>query len=185
MSKEIKLSDLVNNKNVLLVGNSKTLLDTDYSSLIDSYEFVIRFNLAIKYLHQYKIGNKCDAWIYAMLREQVCKLTYNEATIKPKYCIRYGNITQFDEHTMTLDIDKNEVRETLGIPEEKFPSTGIATVHYLVNKCNCSTLSLIGFDSMINSNFYIRTNRAKVHHCPYKEKTYLNALQSDNKLNIL
>jgi chemotaxis methyl-accepting protein methylase len=35
-------ADLVKDKNVLLIGNSSSIKNKDYSELIDSYEFVIR-----------------------------------------------------------------------------------------------------------------------------------------------
>ena len=182
MNKDLRLSDIIEGKRVLLVGNSKSLLEKDYSQLIDSYEFVIRFNLAIRHLGKYPIGTKCDAWIYAMCREQVCRSTYNIAKYKPKHCIRYGNELKIGESYLNLGADKNEVRKAIGISEDMHPSTGIVTTYHLVNHCNCKSISLIGFDSFKNSNFYTHQNNAAVCHVPSKESNYLQELSDNRKI---
>ena len=160
MNKDIKLSDLVEGKNVLLVGNSKSLLKKDYSQLIDSYEFVIRFNLSIGKLNNYNIGTKCDAWIFAMCRENIINSTYSAAQIKPRVCVRYGDPFNIGEVNINLDVKKDDVRKEIGISADMYPSTGIATTWYMLNKAKPKYLSLIGFDSFKSPNFYAASTNA-------------------------
>lgn len=176
MNKGIKLSDLVKDKNVLLVGNSKSLLKKDNSELIDSYEFVIRFNLSIAHLHKYSIGNKCDAWIYAMCREHVCESTYNGARNKPKACIRYGNPYPLGELNSVLDVEKDDVRREIGIDQGMHPSTGVVTTWYMLNTAKPKSISLIGFDSFKSPNFYAASTNAHLCHNLDAEAKYIKRI---------
>lgn len=184
MNKDIKLSNLVEGKNVLLVGNSSSLLESDKSSFIDSFEFVIRFNLSIAYMHKHKIGKRCDAWIYAMVRENLCKSTFNQAVIKPKHCVRYGKSFSLGDSYMGLDVIKSDVRKEVGIPDDMHPSTGIATLNYLLNKAKCKSISLIGYDSFKKHNFYTKANNAHKCHHLNMESRYLEKLAGEEKITI-
>ena len=181
----MKLSDLVKDKNVLLVGNSKSLLEKNNAELIDSYEFVIRFNLSIARLHNYNIGNKCDAWIYAMCRQNVINNTYNSAQIKPRVCVRYGDPYEIGEVNINLDVKKDDVRKEIGIAQRPtrnqqlmHPSTGIVTTWYMLTKAEPKSLSLIGFDSFKNPNFYSNYQNAHLCHNLGAEEAYLKRISA-------
>lgn len=176
MNKDIRLSNLVKDKDVLLVGNSSSLLKKDNSDLIDSFEFVVRFNLSISHLHSYSIGRKCDAWIFAMCRDNVIRRTYEGAKIKPKVCVRYGKPFDIGEVNINLDVNKNDVRKEIGINQDVHPSTGIVTIWYMLNKAKPKSLSLIGFDSFKSSNFYTKSNNAHLCHNLDAEAAYLRQI---------
>lgn len=185
MNKDIKLSDLVKDKNVLLVGNSSTLLKKDNSDLIDSFEFVIRFNLSIAHMSAYSIGTKCDAWLFAMCGENVIQRTYEGAKIKPRVCVRYGAPFNIGEVNINLDVNKNDIKKELNIGEGMHPTTGIVTTWYMLNKTAAKSVSLIGFDSFQNHNFYTKVNRANLCHNLDAEKKYLSELVEDKKINLI
>jgi hypothetical protein len=185
VNKDIKLNDLVKDKNVLLVGNSSTLLKKDNSDLIDSFEFVIRFNLSIAHLSSYSIGTKCDAWVFAMCRENVIHTTYQRAKIKPKICVRYGAPFCIGDVNIVLDVNKDDVRKELNIEEAMHPSTGITTTWYMLNKTVAKSVSLIGFDSFQNHNFYTKANNAHLCHNLDAEKKYLSKLVEDKRINLI
>jgi hypothetical protein len=184
VSRDIKLSDLVEGKNVLLVGNSSSLLESDKSSFIDSFEFVIRFNLSIAHLHKHRIGRRCDAWVYAMVREHICKNTFHQARVKPKHCVRYGDPFPLGNSYMELDVIKDDVRKEVGISADMYPSTGIATLYYLLNKANCGSISLIGYDSFKKHNFYTKTNNAHKCHNLDLEAKYLEKFVGKEQITI-
>lgn len=184
MNRDIKLSDLVKDKNVLLVGNSSSLLKKDNSNLIDSFEFVIRFNLSITHISAYSIGTKCDAWVFAMCRDEVIRKTYNGSKIKPKVCVRYGSPFDIGEVSINLDVNKDDIRKELNIEEEAHPSTGIVTTWYILNKAKTKSVSLIGFDSFKNHNFYTKHNKAHLCHNPDAEKNYLSGLAKNKKITL-
>lgn len=185
MNKDIKLSDLVKDKNVLLVGNSSSLLKKDNSDLIDSFEFVIRFNLSIAHMSAYSIGAKCDAWIFAMCRDDVIRRTYEGAKIKPKVCVRYGKPFDIGEINIELDVNKDDVKKELNIEDDMHPTTGVVTTWYMLNKAKTKSLSLIGFDSFKNHNFYTQSNKAHLCHNLDSEKKYLSELVENKRINLI
>ena len=173
----MKLSDLVKDKNVLLVGNSKSLLEWDNAALIDSYEFVIRFNLSIGKLHNYNIGNKCDAWIFAMCDEYAINQTYRNSRIKPRVCVRYGDPFNIGEVNIVLDVNKDDVRRELRIGTDLHPTTGVVTTWYMLNRAKPKSLSLIGFDSFKNPNFYTPKFHTRGHNLD-AETAYLKQISA-------
>jgi hypothetical protein len=185
VNKDIKLSDLVKDKNVLLVGNSRKLLKKDNSDLIDSFEFVIRFNLSIAKLYDYNIGNKCDAWVFAMCRERVINNTYNSAQIKPQVCVRYGAPYKIGAVNINLDVKKDKIRKEIEIDSDMHPSTGIVTTWYMLNKAKPKSISLIGFDSFKNPNFYTSIQNAHLCHNLKAEEAYLRKLSEEKHIQII
>jgi hypothetical protein len=187
VNKDIKLSNLVKDKNVLLVGNSSSLLKKDNSGLIDSFEFVIRFNLSISHMSTHSIGTKCDAWVFAMCKNSIILRTYQNAKIKPKVCVRYGNPFDIGDVNINLDVDKDDVRKELNIENNMHPSTGITTTWYMLNKSKPKSLTLIGFDSFSTKNFYEGSHRLssiKTRHQPDVEKEYLIKLSEEKKIKL-
>jgi len=186
---DLTIQKHVENKNVLLVGNSKTILDKDNSSLIDSFDFVVRFNLSIGYLNKSgfeNMGTKCSAWVFAMCREWVCEKVYNESLIKPKHCIRYGGAFNIGENNLTLPASlKKTVHKELNIPENLCPTTGVAFLYFLINNCNCKSISLIGYDSFKNNNFYNTNNKANECHSLPDEANYLKSLISNGFIKLI
>ena len=154
--------DSINGKSVVLIGNSSSILQEQKGHLIDSYDFVVRFNLAACNFYRYpekSVGRKFDVWVYAMMSEKRCIKVYNEMKIKPKFFIRNGNTDNFQsgeltEKSICINYDfRRKFKESLMIKEH--PSTGIVFLHYLNTCCNPSKISIIGFDSFENKNFYV------------------------------
>lgn len=136
----------------------------------------------------YSIGTKCDAWIFAMCKNNIITRTYQNAKIKPKVCIRYGNPFDIGDVNINLDVNKDDVRKELNIENDMHPSTGIATTWYMLNKANPKSLTLIGFDSFFSKNFYEGSHRLgsiKTRHHPDVEKEYLRKLSEEKKIKLL
>lgn len=183
MNNDLRLSNLVKGKQVLLVGNSASLLQSNSANLIDSYEYVIRFNLAIGHFHSYNIGKKCSAWVFAMMRKSVVQSTYRSAQIKPETCVRYGERVELDVPYLILDVSKNQIAEEIGIGPGIHPSTGLVTAWYMINRARPASLSLIGFDSFTSKNFYQNRHALetiRTVHNPLAEQEYL-ARQAENR----
>ena len=184
----MSLDTLVNGKDILLVGNSNRLTKEDYSAKIDSYEFVIRFNLALKHFHNFKtLGTKCDAWVFAMCRQWVIDSTWNEAKIRPKHCVRYAEKPMnIGENNYFLDMKiKDEIRKELDIPDFLHPTTGVTTMYYLLNHCNVKSLSIIGFDCFDTHNFYSTANRAHYAHELSKEKNFISKMIEEKRISVV
>jgi len=151
------LGDIFKNKNVLLVGNGESIKGK--GSLIDSHECVVRFNTSLGILHKFDVGIKADVWIYAQARRSVCAKIWEMKKVTPKYVIRYGespvNFMNGIQYLIPQKYSKT-VRETLGLPNGKMPSTGIVTLHLLIKSLEPKSISIIGFDGLQTSNFYTK-----------------------------
>ena len=188
-SHELRLWDLIKDKNVLLVGNSNTLLKKDNSELINSYEFVVRFNLSIQHYHKYSsLGTKCDAWIYAMSHTKRIIDVWNKSQAKPLHCIRYGpekmQIGPY-KYFINSNLVKSTLRKELELPKSKHPTTGIATIWYFLNKTSAKSISLIGFDSFKSVNFYTRKNGSEQWHNYNSEREWIYNKVKEKKINLI
>ncbi len=197
-----EFAQLVKDKQVLLVGNGDSLDKIDNSKLIDSYEFVVRFNLAIGLKHPHS-GIKADAWFYTMVSEEKCRRFYNSAIIKPKHCIRHQS-SPLDigekNYFINTEIYRKRFNKILNLSgsDEKIEervrhaSSGLCCVHYLIEYCEPKSISLIGFDSFMTKNFY-ETNQSfdgrirhiKSRHSPDIEKEYLIKLSEEKSIQII
>ena len=178
-----KLSAHVNGKDVLLVGNSQSILGAHLGHKIDSFEFVTRFNLSIAHLNSCT-GKKTNAWVFAMARESVCQKIYRLSEIKPELCVRHQrhpdpNLS-FD--FIPLNVIISEVQKDLKTDLD--PSVGICTLWYLLNCCETKRISLAAFDSFLKPNFYserlIRSN-----HPAEEESEYIKNLVTRKKIFLL
>lgn len=194
-----EFAQLVKHKQVLLVGNGSSLIKRDNSKLIDSYQFVIRFNLGIYKQHPHA-GKKVDGWIYTMVNNGRCKKAYDLAIIKPRYCIRHHTSSlTLGENNYLIDTEiyRKKFNRMLNLPgssndspsvREQHASTGLCTIHYLMEYCNPKSVSIIGFDSFSTKNFYEkahRLNSIKICHSPDIEKEYLRKLSKENRVQII
>jgi len=179
-----RLSDAVRGKEVLLVGNSKSIIRAGLGSKIESSEFIIRFNLAIGHLNSCT-GMKTDAWVFAMKREEVCQRIYNNAIIKPALCVRHDRHPrpELDFNFIPLDVSISDIQKELQTTLD--PSVGICTLWYILNCSKPKKVSIVGFDSFSNPNFYARKNISRVQHPASEEARYISKLKSSKKINPL
>ena len=152
----IKLEKIFENKDVILVGNGENAIG--YGSFIDSFECVVRFNNSIAFgIKNYDVGKKTDVWIYAMSQLKVCQEIWKRKAVDPKYIVRYGadrvGFTNRPQFLIPQTYSKN-VRKTLGLPNGKMPSTGIVTLHFLLQFCKAKSITLVGFDSFETKDYY-------------------------------
>lgn len=182
-------ANIIKDKQVILVGNSSSILEQDKANFIDSHEFVIRFNLApmnqSKYSH--KIGNKIDGWFFTMVSEDKCKRVYSLAKNKPEHCIRHFdkplNIGR-KNYFIDTEIYRHKFKQHLGLEQEMWPSSGLCLTHYIIEYCNVKSLSIIGFDSFKEHNFYTKTNNAYKRHNQNLEEKYLKTLADSGNITV-
>lgn len=64
-----ELREYCRDKRVIIVGNSASMLNDDYGSLIDSYDVVVRFGKGVPVKrYQKNVGSKTDVWMFASFR---------------------------------------------------------------------------------------------------------------------
>ena len=67
---EENLQQLIENKNILLVGNSVEILHHDYGSIIESYDVIVRFGRGMPSTsNRNSIGSRTDVWVSGLLRK--------------------------------------------------------------------------------------------------------------------
>lgn len=183
----MEFKDLIDGKNVLLVGNGSGIKDR--GETIDSYEFVVRFNNGIIHSGKYDIGKKCDAWVYSMRSEGQCKSTLAKANILPKYCVRFFAFPPKEPLGNHVYLPRLEIynilREEWGLSGKENPSTGISLLYYIIENCSPKSITLIGFDSFKTPNFYANRIWADTWHDSNQESAYINELISANKIKVI
>lgn len=183
------VEELVKNKELLLVGNGSEVLGK--GELIDSYECVVRFNFGIRQNKGFKVGSKCDLWVYAMSSEGICLDTYNRATIKPFYCVRFANPCKTKIGDNFIDMSKErldvfyKLSKLFELASDENPSTGVSLLYYIVNYCSPKSITLIGFDSFKTPNFYANRVWANLWHDSSKEEAYIKKLEEEGKIRVL
>jgi len=179
-----RLSDAIKGKEVLLVGNSSSIIGAGLGSKIELSEFVIRFNLSIAHLNSCT-GMKTDAWVFAMKREEVCQRIYNNAIIKPDLCVRHDRHPrpELDFNFLPLDVAISDVQNDLRTTLD--PSVGVCTLWYVLNCSEPKKVSIVGFDSFSNRNFYRKKNTLRSQHPVTEEDNYISKLKSSQKIGFL
>lgn len=173
-----------------MVGNSKSLLDTKRGNQIDRYDIVIRMN------HGYPterytpfVGSKTDIWICAFNNEleQVKGLE----KMQPTYVLRFNNSNVSEDLRAQFAIWDYPsyacFKKQLGITmDNKWPSTGITSIHFFVEVLKCSQVTITGFDFFKSKNYYEVGNgsgvRATRWHMPGIEKEFAFKLLRAGKL---
>lgn len=186
------LEHIVEGQDVILVGNSNLLNTQKKGKEIDSFECVIRFNKAIEYLSDPDTtGIRTTGWIFAMLKEHIVQTVFRNATYKPEYCIRYGVepliISGRKNFLFNNKKPKQECRDKLNIRNDKHPSTGVVTLLYILSHCNPKSVTITGFDSFKNANFYTTTNANEKYgwHEAKKEAEYIKQQIDTEKVKTL
>lgn len=178
------LSKQIKGKEVLLVGNSESIIGAGLGPTIQSAEFVIRFNLSIAHLNSCT-GTKTDAWVFAMKRQRVCRKIYNNAIIKPRACFRHERHPDpgLDFNFIPLDVSISSVQKELQTTLD--PSVGVCTLWYVLNCSEPKNVSIVGFDSFLSKNFHAEMNIPRSQHPVAEEARYISDLKSSKKINCL
>lgn len=183
MINEQEIIDFVNNKKIILVGNSDNIVKKNYGYLIDSFDLICRFNHSTNHPN---LGNRTDIWVCAFNNIPMQEKRYNEFVQKPKYVLRLnddGNINPF-LHDKGLYVwhksEKIKFDERLGC----LPSSGLNCIEFLITKTNAN-VTLIGFDGFQTKTYYNSQKIAHKYHNVEKEKNYINTCVIQNKVSII
>ena len=183
--------NLLQNKKIALVGNSKNLLDLNEENIIDDYDVVIRINhLPDIKLHK-KIGKRCDILMLThgpmhLLNPNFVKIWLDNNNI---YYSNYIKQTVFHYRQDWLFELKNILNAN--------PSTGARSLHFLTKCLNKPDITLFGFTHepkawyhRLDNNWTTQKideveNSSSIHNNPIghdfdAEKKYFNSLVNQN-----
>lgn len=94
-----KLKDYCKGKRVLLVGNSASLFNHEYGSMIDSYDVVVRFGKGLPTPETSKhLGTRTDVWFFGTLRASMFE-SWRNARFK---IFNYTQIGLYDPRASSL-----------------------------------------------------------------------------------
>lgn len=157
-------------KTVAVIGNAKSLFDTNHGRDIDAHDVVVRINLGgLLRWNDRSHGTRLD--VLAFSRHKLAKRV-----------IRFGiecelpNIDQMlylpTEDSGDLPEDHpastyprswySELCERLGMFSEQKPSTGLMLLDYL-DRCECDSIDVYGFDWKQTPSFYNDRSKSGVH----------------------
>lgn len=156
------IQDIVRDKNVALVGNSQSILETTLGPEIDRHDEVIRINLGLPdwrmppkdfksptiRIRRDSVGYRTTLWATARYWPNVVP-----ADCKLIVWMKLTKLGQFELQSLwdsqphcpiiqwTQDLE-DEVEEFVGAP----PGTGIRLLYYLKKYCSPKSLSVYGMD---------------------------------------
>lgn len=156
---------LLENKNVVLVGNSIEILNYNKGEFIDSHDIVIRMGKGIPRERHYRnIGVRTDIWATGFLRAAQMAERPNLQNV-PKLLnrtrINLNTAKEVDKsligefHTMFTDAELLELYDEFGYENNALlgrPSNGFITLLWLIKKAWVwKSLTLVGFDFFAKS----------------------------------
>ena len=152
---EKTLQQLTKDKTLILVGNSVEILQYEYGDYIESFDTVVRFGRGAPYDYTSSLGSRTDIWVTGFLRVNArkffdCLTLFNRSRIhmnKPSTTILPEDFKYTD---MFSDEEIIDIQDKLGVVPNKpvgwRPSQGFMAILFFLLKCECKSITLIGFD---------------------------------------
>ena len=152
---EKTLQQLTKNKTLILVGNSVEILQYEYGDYIESFDTVVRFGRGAPYDYTSSLGSRTDIWVTGFLRVNArkffdCLTLFSRSRIhmnKPSTTILPKDFKYTD---MFSDEEIIDIHDKLGVVPNKpvgwRPSQGFMAILFFLLKCECKSITLIGFD---------------------------------------
>ncbi len=165
------IREYIKDKNMIMIGNSESLLNMYQGKLIDKFDLIIRFNEGFMLPEIVEhTGVKTHIWVCGLYQERRIKrgfdyfkdcdyilrlnakhFQYTPTYIKPK-TFAYRSHMEFNKL-------EQEIQSRSGTP-----STGISSIDFFVNYAKTyKTITLIGFDFFKQPTYYAAENYKSPH----------------------
>lgn len=175
-------------KTIHVVGNAFSIFSSQYGELIDTGDYVIRFNLGVKDLDRLSQGLKTDLLVFSSPDSDIARKYYETN--------KYGKYTNTEKwHTCDFP-EKNQLMKILGSK----PSNGTVILEILKNKYPDACVRIFGFDwkktrttyrknekpnqAWIKSDKPLKERLRKGEHNYKKEKQYCKKLIRENNWEL-
>lgn len=136
----ISFEDLVKGKTVAVVGNAKSLEQSQFGDCIDQHDIVIRFNRALEHpINCQSHGSKTDVWVMWRAGEykNIISLYKNKKMIQAAYFL--------DCESDQIEVAPQAVYTDLFAQIGKDPSSGLVILEWL-NRLDPKSVDVYGFD---------------------------------------
>ena len=152
---EKTLQQLTKDKTLILVGNSVEILQYEYGDYIESFDTVVRFGRGAPYDYTSSLGSRTDIWVTGFLRVNArkffdCLTLFNRSRIHMNKPSTTKLPKDFKYTDMFSDEEIIDIHDKLGVVPNKpvgwRPSQGFMAILFFLLKCECKSITLIGFD---------------------------------------
>ena len=149
------LQRLTKDKRLILVGNSVEILQYQYGDYIESFDTVVRFGRGAPYDYKTSLGSRTDIWVTGYLRVNArhffdCVTLFNRSRIHMNVPPSTKLPKDFEHIDMFSDEEIIDIHKKMGVipnnPVGWRPSQGFMAILFFLLKCECKSITLIGFD---------------------------------------
>lgn len=181
--------DIFKNKRVALVGNAKSLVNSNYGELIDSHDVVCRINKGYHMIPPFNDvyltshGSKIDILFLNLIKTLGLSERFDNLT---KFIQTGSEIVQ--EEYLSL-VDGTILNSDLTELQKHFtqkPSTGIRALWILASISDVKEISVFGFDWKKTPSFWhLRHDKSAYEHDFEEEKTFCETyFLTDNRIKF-
>tara|TARA_Y100000385_G_C13100342_1_gene644130 strand:- start:852 stop:1418 length:567 start_codon:yes stop_codon:yes gene_type:complete len=177
-----QIKSYCNNKSIIIIGNSSSVLHKDYFNFISEHDVIVRMNWAVpvkkEYIH--RIGERTD--MYAV---SISSSIVSERLIKSSHAKFALRLTPNGE-TINNPICYTETRDSYREISSEFtgykPSTGSLVIKFFKDHIDYSKLSIIGYDFFNKSNGLRNEFKSFKYkdHCSNLEEQYITRQLNNN-----
>ena len=149
------LQKLTKAKRLILVGNSVEILQYQYGDYIESFDTIVRFGRGAPYDYKTSLGSRTDIWVTGYLRVNArhffnCITLFNRSRIHMNVPPSTKLPEDFEYIDMFSDEEIMDIHKSMGVipnnPVGWRPSQGFMSILFFLRKCECKSITLIGFD---------------------------------------
>jgi len=149
------LQRLTKDKRLILVGNSVEILQYQYGDYIESFDTIVRFGRGAPYDYKTSLGSRTDIWVTGYLRVNArhffdCVTLFNRSRIHMNVAPSTKLPKDFEYIDMFSDEEIIDIHKKMGVipnnPVGWRPSQGFMAILFFLLKCECKSITLIGFD---------------------------------------
>jgi lipopolysaccharide biosynthesis glycosyltransferase len=186
-------------KNVLIIGNSPSLLEKEYGKLIDNYDYVVRLNDYEVKGYESNVGTKTDCWFTggghktSIKNRKVDNTDYvicpgvTQYRIAEKFIIEKVKQNLGIFNTDLKILNKKLVNQMHSIAKLDYASTGLMAIVYFSHILK-KNVSIIGFDFFQSYNHHYYDNRKTTISSAHKfdqEKAFIDKAIKYGRIKVL
>jgi hypothetical protein len=177
----IEIQNLLKNKKICLLGNSKSILKNKKD--IDSYDCICRINKGIPKGKENVIGSRTDVLFLATKMKEIDI----EKNFNPKFIVwitkndRKSNIWINQHVIKTPSEDWYEIKNQL----TTLPSAGCNAIYFLIKHIEFFSLDIYGFDFFKSGTWYHTLKNQPWHNGNLEEQFITNLIKTNSRVQLI
>jgi hypothetical protein len=177
-----ELQKYLKDKNICLLGNARSILNTPKN--IDKYDIVIRMNRGLPRDKERYIGKKTDVLCLSTNLSDSMVLQFHT-----RYILWITNkykeaVTGWQQGALqNPPEDWREIRDQY--PKDKLPSTGCIVINFLLKHIEFKSLTIYGFDFFKTGTHYHNLKTQNWHCCEFEEKLIKDMIKNHPNVELI